>query len=336
MSDFDPQTGTPSADRSQAAATQPVGSAPPASMPGAPRRRSSGTLFVLGLLSGCLLAFLGFGGILLAGYLGSDSSDSVLSTSRVAIVPIEGEISDARETIDLLHRYADLATVRAIVMRIDSPGGAIAPSQEIYEAIRTTRAESGKPIVASMSNVAASGGFYIAAACDRIVANPGTITGSIGVILEWMEVKDLLAWAKLKPQTITAGALKATGSPFKDLTVEERAYLTSVVDQLHSQFIRAVAEGRRGKLTQAEVEHLADGRIFTGEQALGLKLVDQLGSLDDAVTLAGKLAGVRGRPSTIYPKRKKPGLFDLVSGSEGHSAIEQILSRRAPRFLYRW
>jgi protease IV len=308
-------------------------------LPLEPRRKSRGGTFFAGLLSGCVLAFIvaGFALVFFA-VSRKDEGELSFSGSKVAIIPIEGEIVDAREAVDALHRYAENSTVRAIVMRINSPGGAIAPSQEIYEAIRSIRASSGKPIVASLDSVAASGGFYIAAACDRIVANPGSITGSIGVILQWMETKDLIAWAKLKPQTITAGAMKDVGSPYRDLTDGERAYLQSVVAQLHTQFIRAVAVGRKGKMSEADVTTIADGRIFTGEQALSLKLVDSLGSLDDAVRTAAKLAGVRGKPATIYPKRRKPTLFDVLTDSAGESRspIEQILSRRTPRFLYQW
>ncbi|HEY2829889.1 MAG TPA: signal peptide peptidase SppA [Thermoanaerobaculia bacterium] len=318
--------------------------AAPVLQPLAPRKKSRAGVFFVGAFSGCLLALL-VGGFLLAFFAMSrtDEGEFSISGSKVAIVPIEGEIVDARDTVEALHRYADNSTVRAIVMRINSPGGAIAPSQEIYETIRSVRASSGKPIVASLDSVAASGGFYIAAACDRIVANPGSITGSIGVILQWMETKDLIEWAKIKPQTITAGAMKDIGSPYRDMTDAERAYLQSVVAQLHSQFIRAVAAGRKGKMTEADVAKIADGRIFTGEQALSLKLVDSLGNLDDAVRTAAKLGGVHGKPATIYPRRRKSTLFDVLSGSgnESRSTIEkilgeQILNRRAPRFLFQW
>jgi protease-4 len=273
----------------------------------------------------------------MAAHKNDDTSSDLFSTQKVAIVPIEGEILEARETIETLHRYADNGSVRAIVMRINSPGGAIAPSQEIYEAVRRTRASSGKPIVASLDDVAASGGYYIASACDRIVSNPGSITGSIGVILEWMNTKDLVAWAKMKPEIITSGALKAAGTPYLDLTDAERAYFQNIVEQLHSQFVRAVAAGRKGKMSEADVARIADGRVFTGEQALRLKLVDELGNLDDAVRVAAKLAGVHGTPGTIYPKKQKPGLFDLLSGSstDSETALGRIFSRR-PRFLYRW
>ncbi len=303
-----------------------------------PRQKSRAGAFFLGAFSGCLVVFalVFLVGVVVAVSSG-DSGQLQLSTNRVAVVPIEGEILDARDTIDSLHRYADNSLVRAIVVRIDSPGGAIAPSQEIYEAIRKIRQESGKPIVASLDSVAASGGFYIAVACDRIVANPGTITGSIGVIMQWMEMKDLLAWAKLKPETITSGAMKAAGSPYQQLTDAERQYLQGIVAELHGQFVRAVAEGRKGKISAAEVARIADGRVFTGEQALSLKLVDNIGNFDDAVKLAADLAGIHGKPAVIYPRTHKNGLLDLLSGSnDSEAAIQRILSRRAPRFLYRW
>lgn len=339
MAELEPQTNASeeAAPRERTSAAEPpaVEHLPPPP----PRPRSRAGAFFLGTVSGCLLVLATGFFVVLAAVLGADSPSSdlsVLSARKVAVIPVEGEIFESRDTIDLLHKYADAATVRAIVIRINSPGGAIAPSQEIFEAIKDVREESGKPVVASFDSVAASGGFYIAAACDQIVANPGSITGSIGVILQWMEVKDLLAWAKIKPQTISAGALKATGSPFNELTQEERTYLTGIVDQLHGQFIRAVAEGRKGKLTLEEVKRLADGRILTGEQAHALKLVDQLGNLDDAVDLAGKLAGIEGKPAMLYPKPRRPSFMELLSGSDTRSAVEQVLSRRAPRFLYKW
>ena len=303
-------------------------------------RKSRVPIFFLGAFSGCLAVFFGFvliAAVVFVSHKSEDASSDVFSTQKIAIVPIDGEIFEARETIEALHRYADNATVKAIVMRINSPGGAIAPSQEIYEAVRSTRASSGKPIVASLDNVAASGGYYIASACDRIVSNPGSITGSIGVILEWMNTKDLVAWAKMKPEIIKSGALKAAGTPYLDLTDAERAYFQSIVEQLHGQFVRAVAAGRKGKMSEADVARIADGRVFTGEQALQLKLVDEIGNLDDAVSVAAKLAGIHGTPGTIYPRKQKPGLFDLLSGSstDSETALGRIFSRR-PRFLYRW
>ena len=306
--------------------------------PPAPKKKSRSGMFFIGALSGCLLMLIG-GGLLamLAFALEHDSGELSLSTHKVAIIPIEGEIFDSRETLDALARYADNATVKAIVIRINSPGGAIAPSQEIYSAIRRTRRDSGKPIVASMDSVAASGGYYIAAGCDSIVANPGTITGSIGVVLQWFDMEELVRWAKMKPETITSGPLKAAGSPYKELSEAERQYFQRIVLQLHSQFVRAIAEGRSGKISQAEVARIADGRVFTGEEAVALKLVDELGSIDDAVKAAAKLAGIKGDPATIWPKRREATLFDvLTDGGDARASLEKILSRRLPQFLYRW
>jgi protease-4 len=318
-------------------ATPPSPIPPPADTPSLPpRKKSRVPLFLFGALSGCMLGVVLF--VILAVAVSAMRSDTTtdnpFSTDKIAVVLIEGEIFESHDTLEALHRYADNSSVKAIVMRINSPGGAIAPSQEIYEEIRNVRRRSGKPIVASLDSVAASGGFYIASACDRIVANPGSLTGSIGVILQWMQIRDLLAWAKMKPETLTSGPMKAAGSPYEQLTDAQRAYLQSVVEQLHGQFVRAVAAGR--KMPVADVSRIADGRVFTGEQALGLKLVDELGNLDDAIHVAAKLAGVHGRPGTIYPKKKKPGLLDLMTNqTDSESALGRTLSRR-PRFLYRW
>jgi protease-4 len=311
---------------------------PPSAPPELPRRKSRTGAFFLGALSGCLIVFLGaaFLGILFVAARGV-SSELRLTGDKVAVVPIEGEIVESRETIDAIHKYADNPLVKAVVIRINSPGGAIAPSQEIYSEIRKVRKSSGKPFVASLDSVAASGGYYIAVACDEIVANPGSITGSIGVILQWMDIQDLVRWAKMKPETITSGALKATGSPYRSLTDAERAYLQRIVTQLHGQFVRAVAAGRTGKVTEAEVAKLADGRIFTGEEALSLKLIDRLGNLDDAVGVAGKLGGIEGEPVSLYPKKRHNGLLELLSGtSDADALVQRLVSARAGRFLFLW
>jgi protease IV len=310
----------------------------PTPAPPPPPRKSRAPMFFAGALTGCavVVAAFAFLFVLIAVY-GNDSGEVSFGGDKVAVVPIEGEILDARETLDLLHKYANNSSVRAIVVRINSPGGAISPSQEIYAAIREIRAKSKKPVVASMDSVAASGGFYIAAACDRIVANPGSITGSIGVIMQWLNTKDLVQWAKMKPETITSGAMKDAGSPYRDLTDQERAYFQHIVTQLHMQFIRAVAEGRSGKLTVQDVAKIADGRVFTGEEALELKLIDELGTIDDAVHEAAKSAGIKGEPGKIWPKRREATLFDLLTGrTDAESLIQKVVSRRLPQFLYRW
>lgn len=318
---------------STAPPTPPIAPAPVAPPP---RKSRAGTFF-FGALTGCLVV-VGIGVLfaIIAAAVGSDTSDISLASEKVAVIAIEGEIFEARETLDTLKRYADNNTVKAIVIRINSPGGAIAPSQEIYAAIRRARQDSGKPIVASFDSVAASGGYYIAAACDEIVANPGSITGSIGVILQWFNTKELVQWAKMKPETITSGAMKDAGSPFRELTDAERQYFQNIVTQLHSQFIRDVADGRAKKMKKEEVARIADGRIFTGEQALELKLVDELGSIDDAVRTAGRLAGIKGEPARLWPKPRDPGLFELLNAGGADALLERVMSRRVPQFLYRW
>ena len=318
---------------------EPARTTAPAAVPPPPPRKSRVGTFFLGALSGCVVVFIGFFvvAMLFAIVAGDDSGELSLSGEKIAILPIEGEILDGRETLELLEKYLRNDDVKAIVVRINSPGGAIAPSQEIFSAIRRARTDAKKPIVASLDSVAASGGFYIAVACDRIVANPGSITGSIGVIMQWFDMKDLIRWAKLNPQTITSGALKDSGSPYREMTPAERQYFQSIVTQLHSQFVRDVTAGRGGKLTHAEVAGLADGRVFTGEQALTLKLVDELGSIDDAVRAAGKLAHISGKPVKIWPKRREGSLLGILTGSgEGEAILERIISRRIPKFSYQW
>ena len=320
-----------------APAPPPVAPPPVASLPPTPAR-SRVPIFFFGLFSGCALFFI-FGFMLFAAIASSRTSSGEfnLSASKIAVVPIEGEILDARDTVELLRKYNDNLTVKGIVVRLNSPGGAIAPSQEIYSEIRKMRARSGKPFIASVDSVGASGAYYIAAACDEIVANPGSITGSIGVILQWMNVEDLVHWAKMKPETITSGAMKAAGSPYRELTPEERAYLQRIVLQLHQQFVKAVAVGRSGKISEQQIASLADGRVFTGEEALQLHLIDRLGNLSDAVTVAARKAGIRGEPSMLYPHRREHSLLELLTNSgDSQSMIERIVARQIPQFLYRW
>lgn len=228
---------------------------------------------------------------------------------KVAVVEIKGIIVDSRSIIDEIIRFKKNRRVKAIVLRIDSPGGAVGPSQEIYEEVR--KAGKEKTVVVSMGAVAASGGYYVACAADKIIANPGTITGSIGVLMEFINVKELFKWAKLRSEVIKSGEYKDTGSPLRDMKERERHYLQEVIDSVHDQFKRAIVESRG--LSASQVEEIADGRIFSGEQAKDLGLVDELGNLQDAITEAAKLAGIKGEPSVIYPERRRPRLLDFLS-----------------------
>jgi len=319
----------------EAGGAAPPAFAPPPAVLVAPSRKMP---FVIGLGSGCLIAVAGLFFLLFLAAFGDRRNDVSWGLgNKVAVVPIEGEITESREAVERLRDYSENSSVRAIIVRINSPGGAVAPSQEIFSEIRRIRAESHKPIIASVDSVAASGGYYIAVACDQIVANPGSITGSIGVIAQWFNLEDLLKWAKVKPETVISGAMKDMGSPYRPMRDDERAYFQSIVTQLRGQFVRAVAEGRKGKISAAEIDKLADGRVFTGEQAEQLHLIDRIGSLRDAADLAGRLGGIHGEPHLLYPRRRVPGILDVMNGSrDSDKVFERILSGRFSPFLYRW
>ena len=243
---------------------------------------------------------VGFGVLILINLFFPDLD---LSTDdRIALIRVEGVILDSQTTIGELKRFSENPSVKAIVIRIDSPGGGVVPSQEIYDAVKRVRSKNNKAVIASMGSVAASGGYYIAAATDRIVANPGTLTGSIGVIMETANVEGLLQKIGVAGVVIKSGKYKDIGSPLRKMSAEERGLLQAVMDDVHKQFSEAVAEGRSLELQAAQA--LADGRIFTGRQAKEAKLVDELGDLEDAIQLAAEVAGVEGEPKVIEPRRR--------------------------------
>ncbi len=224
------------------------------------------------------------------------------SEDRIALIRVEGVIMDSQTTVAELKRFSESPSIKAIVLRIDTPGGGVVPSQEIYDAVKRVRNKSNKAVIASMGSVAASGGYYIAAATDRIVANPGTLTGSIGVIMETANVEGLLQKIGVEGVVIKSGKFKDVGSPLRKMSSEERGLLQGVMDDVHRQFIEAVAEGRSLELRTAQA--LADGRIFTGRQAKEVKLVDELGDLDDAIQLAADVVGIQGEPKIVEPRRR--------------------------------
>ena len=221
---------------------------------------------------------------------------------RVGVIRIEGVILDSQSTIGELKRFGENPSVKAIVLRIDSPGGGVVPSQEIHDAVQRVRNKNNKAVIASMGSVAASGGYYIAVATDRIMANSGTLTGSIGVIMEMANVEGLLKKIGVEGVVIKSGRFKDVGSPLRKMSDEEHELLQSVMDDVHRQFIEAVAVGRGLDVTV--VQALADGRIFTGRQAKDSKLVDELGDLEAAIQLAADVAGIEGVPKVIEPRRR--------------------------------
>jgi protease-4 len=250
---------------------------------------------------------------------------------KVAVVEIRGVITQSSGIIDEIHQHLDDGGVRAIILRIDSPGGGVGPSQEIYREV--IKAKEKKKVVTSMGSVAASGGYYIAAASDVIVANPGTITGSIGVVMEFTSLEELLRKIGIRGVVLKAGDHKDIGSPFREMTPEERRIIQEVIDNVHQQFIDAVANGRKGKMNRSDVVRVADGRIFTGEQAKELGLIDRMGNLDDTIDIAAELAGISGKPNVVYPQRKF-SIWDLLL-EEMASAIAKALNEKIFELNYR-
>ncbi|PKL52088.1 MAG: signal peptide peptidase SppA [Nitrospira bacterium HGW-Nitrospira-1] len=220
--------------------------------------------------------------------------------SKLALIRIEGPIIDSKNAVDELKEYTKDNSIKAIVLRVDSPGGAVAPSQEIYEEVK--KAVAKKKVVVSMGSVAASGGYYISAPATKIIANPGTLTGSIGVIMEIPNIEGLMNKIGIKTEVIKSGRHKDIASAFRTMGKEEREILQGVMDNVHEQFIKAVSEGR--KIKMEELRKIADGRIFTGEQAKTYGLVDELGTLEDAIKTAATLAGIREEPQVISRKNK--------------------------------
>jgi len=229
-------------------------------------------------------------------------------TGKVAVIPIAGMISDSEPVIEQLKKFGSDNAVKAVVLRINSPGGGVAPSQEIYEEVRKLNAR--KPVLASMGSIAASGGYYIAAATRKVYANPGTMTGSIGVVMPFVSFKDLVDKIGLKGMAVKSGEFKDIGSPLREMTPEDRQVLQSVVDNVHMQFVDAVAAGR--KMPREDVLKIADGRILTGQQAKALGLVDALGNLEDTVAEAGRMGGIPGEPKVVTPPKRKISLLDIL------------------------
>ena len=256
-------------------------------------------------------------------------SDGTSIGQKVAVVDITGIITRSDATIKLIHGYRDDSSIKAIVIRIDSPGGSVAPVQEIYSELQ----KIDKPIVASMGGTAASGGYYVACAADTIMANPGTLTGSIGVIMQFTQLKGLYDKIGLEHQVIKSGEFKDTGSPFRGLTEKEQAVLQATVDDVYNQFVDTILDARNSLLNRSEIVELADGRIFSGQQALDSKLLDQLGNLPDAIELAAELANIDGKPKVVR-KEKKTSLLEQLLGIQQPPALNEMFSLPGVTFRY--
>lgn len=237
------------------------------------------------------------------------SGEGSLSTGdKIAVLRVEDVIVDSQIYLESIDTIEKDENIKAVVLRIDSPGGAVGPSQEIYSEIK----ELGKkiPVVSSIGGVGASGGYYIACASEKIYANPGAITGSIGVIAQFASYEKLLDWAKIDVEVIKSGKYKDVGSAFREMNEEDRQYIQELIDNVYAQFKNAVAESR--DLDTKEIDKVADGKIYTGEQALKLKLIDELGTLNDAIGDAGELADIKGEPEVVNFPKKKSRLYELL------------------------
>jgi protease-4 len=259
---------------------------------------------------------------------------------KIAVVELEGVIFDSKPFIEQVKKYDEDSSIKAIIIQINSPGGGSTASQEIYDYVkriadRHEKDKSKKPIVSTISTVGASGAYYVASGTNRIFSTRSSIVGSIGVIAEWVNYGDLMKWAKLKDVTFKAGSLKDAGNPTRDMTPEEKAYFQDLLDNMHGQFIHDVAVGR--KVKDEEIKAIANGRVWTGEQAKPLKLVDDLGDFQTAVDETAKMVGIKGEPTLVRPQKAKRTLADILFGD-----LSDILPDRAKMlqdhagFYYLW
>lgn len=249
------------------------------------------------------------------------------SPGKVGLVNIKGIIVESKSTIEEIRRYRKDPTIRAIVIRVDSPGGAVVPSQEIYEEIKRTI--KSKPVVVSMGSIATSGAYYISSPATKIVANPGTLTGSIGVLIEIPNIKGLLDKVGVKTEVIKSAKYKDITSPFKSLQSDEREILQTVIDDVHEQFIKAVSEGR--KIPIEKVRKIADGRVFTGLKAKDLGLIDETGDLNHAIKVAAELAKIKGEPEVVT--KKTPPFIELLK-TDAESLLKKLIPYLQIHYLF--
>ena len=298
------------------------------------QKRSNLWLWFIGG-GGALLFFILCIAALASVFTNNGSPQVVRSSNQIASFEIKGTISDSKGFIDELKEYGNRSNVMSVIIRIDSPGGGVAASQEIFEAIKKFRADTKKKVVVSMASTAASGGYYIACAADTIFANPGTITGSIGVIAQWYDYSDLLRWAKMQSIVIKSGDLKDSGSGFRPMTDEEKVYFQHLIDDMHGQFVSAVSESRN--IPEEEVRRLADGRVYSGREAKENRLIDEIGTFQDAVAAAAKMGGITGEPKLLSPVKKRFSALDLLFGNaESVFPLTSVGSESHIRFEYLW
>jgi protease IV len=291
-------------------------------------RKRHPVLIVMAILGGVAL-FLGTAMFVLLKMVGPSSR--LPFGEKIGVISVEGAILDSQTILSQLVRFKEDKDISAVIVRINSPGGAVAPSQEIFREIRKT--SQTKKVVASLGSVAASGGYYVAAAADRIVANPGTITGSIGVIVEFIQIQELLNKIGVGFEVLKSGEFKDMGSPHRKLTPQDKAVIQSLIGDIQEQFVEAVAEGRG--LPVEKIREIADGRVFSGEKAMELGLVDELGNFQDAVDMTKEMAGIRGEVELVYPKKTGLRILDLFR-DEAARSLAGFLAGLKSRISYQW
>ena len=254
---------------------------------------------------------------------------------RIGVVDLDGVILSPQPVVGELKKFAEDSSIKAIIIHVNSPGGGVAASEEIYREVKRIRAEKKKKIVVSIETVGASGAFYVASASDKIFADEGSIVGSIGVIAQWVNYGDLLKWAKLKDVVLKTGEFKDTGNPARDLTPNEQAYMQSLIDNMFGQFIKAVADGRGMKYD--DVKAIANGKVWTGQQALDMKLIDSVGDFQAAVADTAKSVGISGEPTLVRPEKDRRTLMDLLLGdvSQYIPSREKLMEQQVG-FYYLW
>jgi protease IV len=254
---------------------------------------------------------------------------------RIGVVDLDGVILSPQPVVSQLKKFGEDSSIKAIILHVNSPGGGVAASEEIYREVKRVRTEKKKKVVVSIETVGASGAYYVASASDKIFADQGSIVGSIGVIAEWMNYGDLLKWAKLKNVVIKTGEFKDTGNPARDLTPSEQAYMQSLIDNMFAQFIQAVAEGRG--LKYEDVKSFANGKVWTGEQAMSMKLIDNVGDFEAAVADTAKSVGIKGEPTLVRPERDRKTLMDLLLGDVSqYIPTKEKLMEQQVGFYFLW
>jgi protease IV len=299
-------------------------------------RRSRTLLWIL-IGGGAFFLFVlaVFSLVYLALHAGSNEAAFGGFGDRIGVVDLDGVILSPQPVVGQLKKFADDSSIKAIILHVNSPGGGVAASEEIYREVKRVREEKKKQVVVSIETVGASGAYYIASASNKIYADQGSIVGSIGVIAEWVNYGDLLKWAKLKSIVFKTGEFKDTGNPTRELTPAEQAYMQSLIDNMFGQFVHAVADGRGMKFD--DVKAIANGKVWTGEQALSMKLIDNVGDFEAAVKDTAKLVGISGEPTLVHPEKDRRTVLDLMLGdvSKYLPDREKMLEQQVG-FYYLW